>query len=99
MSVIQNLIEARFIKPGTWIGVNTNSRTILQRYVVDELRNNGEIVATDVQTMNKIRLRGEVIAEIDGMRLDRFLQQADLNNDGLKITGIKRRGRKPRNRQ
>jgi hypothetical protein len=96
MSVIRNLIDARFIKQGTWVGLDNSSRAIIERFVVEEFSQTGDVIATDVRTMSRVRFQEHMIAEIDGMRLDRFLQQADLNKDGLKITGMKRRGRKPR---
>ena len=98
MTIIDNLIKGQFIKPGTWIGVDTNNRQVLYRYVVDDISVSGEITATDVRTMSRLRIRHDIITEVDGMRLDRFLQQADLDETGCKITGIKRRGRKPRAR-
>jgi hypothetical protein len=53
-----------------------------------------------VHTQNNSSLDLDInkIVEVDGMGLDRYLQHADLDANGLQINRGKKRGRRPKNR-
>jgi len=93
-----NLIRQKLIGPGTWVGLDSGHRHVIKRMAVLEITKDQRILAVDYTTNSTVSFDPALIVEIDGMALDRFLSQADLNSEGNKITGIKRRGRKPRNR-
>lgn len=96
--IFDNLIKQKLISPGTWIGIKNGDRAVIKRLSVIKITSDSEVLAVDYSNNTTVRLNTSVIAEIDGMTVGRFLQQADLNGDGEKITGIKRRGRRPKNR-
>ncbi len=93
-----NLIRQKLITAGTWVGLNSGHRQVIKRVTVLEVTADEKIQAVDYSTNSTVTFDPGLIVEVDGMALDRFLSQADLHSEGIKITGIKRRGRKPKNR-
>lgn len=97
MELIKNLIEHKLIKPGSWLGVSSNEKTpILSRLRVQKV--NKDKIWACVPTQNKlVEVEFSHIQEVDGMRLQRFCAQADLDNKGVKLQHQIKRGRKPKN--
>lgn len=96
--IFDNLIEQKLITKGTWIGLKNGNRPVVTRLWVQTITCDNKLVAVDHNNNQTVVLDPQMIVEIDGMNLERFCQQADLTCEGKKITGIKRRGRKPKNR-
>lgn len=94
--ILLNLVSQNLVGKGTWVGVQTNEHKILRRLVVERITAQGQITALDVNTNQKFTFAHTCVVEIEGMSLPRFLQQADLDSNGIKITNIIRRGRKPK---
>jgi hypothetical protein len=95
--IFENLIAQKLIAEGTWVGLRNGDRAVIKRLAVQSVTKDNKIVAVDYSNNSTVKLDPDLIAEIDGMKIERFLAQADLNSRGEKITGIKRRGRKPKN--
>lgn len=96
MNVIQNLIQGEFIRKGTWVGVRNSHKPITQRLVVERWLPDGDLIVRDMQNHQLFRMPPQLVAEIDGMTLDRFLEQADLDPQGIRKQNLVRRGRKPK---
>jgi hypothetical protein len=94
--ILLNLAAQNLIGKGTWIGIQTDEQKLLRRVVIDSITTQGEIIATDIHNNQKIKFAHNCVVEIEGMLLSRFLQQADLDHNGIKIINLVRRGRKPK---
>lgn len=96
--ILDNLIDQKLITRGTWVGLHNGDRPVIKRLSVLSVTADRRIIAVDYSTNSTVQVPADSIVEVDGMSLSRYLAQADLNSEGHKITGIKRRGRKPKAR-
>ncbi len=96
--LIKNLIQAKLIQPGTWLGIsNVGHECIYQRVRVCEIDQN-QIWAHVPTQVAPVPIPDHVIQEVDGMLMHRFCAQADLNPQGEKLKPKPRRGRKPKHK-
>lgn len=96
--IFQNLIKHNLVKQGTWIGINNHSNPMILRIAVESITSTGDVIGIDYTSNQKVKVHSSTVVEIDGMSINRFLAQADLDNNGEKIENIVRRGRKPKKR-
>jgi len=105
-SPIITLFKKGFIQPGTVVGVmipNTSSHRknskICKKFVVQKMNDNYSILAKslDDEAGKVYTLYPDIISEIDGMEVGRYLEgAADLDKTGNPINRGKKRGRKPK---
>jgi hypothetical protein len=94
MNMIARLINLGHIRKGTWVGVRMNNHHLSMTLVVEATSSCGTLVAVDPTHMRSYQVPPDLICEVDGMQVSRFLAQADLLPDGTKPLNITRRGRK-----
>jgi hypothetical protein len=94
--LIKNLIRSKMIQPGTWLGVSLPNRAQVHvRVRVCDIHA-GQIWAHVPNQTQAVWVPDHVIQEVDGMHINRFCVQADLNAQGEKLLPKPRRGRKPK---
>lgn len=96
--LIENLIAHELLGTGSWVGVSHNNHSITHRYVVEKVSPRKTLVVFEAEHNRTLEIAFDLVREIDGMSLQRFTAQADLNAQGEKIQGMTRRGRKPKSR-
>lgn len=94
--LLKNLIERELVSPGTWVGIHNKSGMVIKRLLINRIIDHSHLDVIDPGTNHNITLHCDMIKEIDGMSLHRFCAQASLNNEGEPITGVRRRGRRPK---
>jgi hypothetical protein len=94
--MFENLIKHRLVRKGTWLGVAKLGEKVFTRVSMESITTDGHIVGMDCRTNQRVKFSALMVAEIDGMSLNRFLAQADLDSQGRKIENLVRRGRKPK---
>lgn len=94
--IIANLVKQNLIGKGTWIGIGDKSHPVIYRIVVESITTSGDVIGIDYLTNQKVKVQQHMVVEIDGMNISRFLSQADLDSNGVKIQNLVRRGRKPK---
>ena len=96
----QKLISKKLFGKGSLVGVITTPATtkVYHRFVVEQVFAAPElkIKALHIQSNNMVYLDITTITEIDGMNIQRFLGQADLDSNGASTTSGKKRGRRPK---
>lgn len=100
-SAIQSLCQKGLISKGTVLGVADSPLSrVYHRFVVAHAILAPDVKITGMHTQNNSSLDLDIskIVEVDGMALDRYLQHADLDNNGAQINRGKKRGRRPKNR-
>jgi hypothetical protein len=94
--LIKNLIKTGLIQPGTWLGVSLPHRAQVHVRVRVCNIHSDQIWAHVPNQTQSIPVPDHVIQEVDGMHIQRFCAQADLNAQGEKLLPKPRRGRKPK---
>lgn len=94
MKLFENLIASQHIQKGTWVGLSNTDGPILHRFVVDSCEPPHTILVSCSRTLRQMQVPVHMIAEIEGMTIDRFLVQAELTPEGEKAVKGPRRGRK-----
>lgn len=95
--IVVNLMDLELIKPGTWVGVRPTSQSVTYTWRVhDCVIHQDHVLCWNPQNNQLQAVRLQEIQEVDGMSLDRFCEQADLNAQGVKKPPRIRRGRKPK---
>jgi len=99
---IQTLCQKGLIDKGTVLGVaETPGSRVYHRFVVAHTIGAPDVQITGVHIQNNTSLVLDInkIVEVDGMGLERYLQHADLDNNGSQINRGKKRGRRPKHRK
>ena len=97
----QTLISKKLFGKGSLVGITTPATTkVYQRFVVEQVFSSPDIKikALHIQSNKTLFLDISTIAEIDGMNIQRFLGQADLDTNGVSTTSGKKRGRRPKHK-
>lgn len=94
--MFDNLIKQQLVRRGTWLGLAQPGAPVFTRVSMEYMTKDGQIVGMDCRTNQRVKFSTLMVVEIDGMDVNRFLAQADLNSQGLKIENLVRRGRKPK---
>lgn len=95
LSAWKSLISKNLVGKGSVIGIPFQpNNKIYHRFIIEKIDYSLNIQATHIQTNMIVEIDINAIAEIDGMDVIRFLNQADLDNDGKSTLTGKKRGRR-----
>lgn len=94
--MFDNLIKQNLVRKGTWLGIAQSGNQVYTRVSMEHITSDGHIVGMDCRTNQRVKFSAMMVAEIDGMSVNRFLAQADLDPQGRKIENLVRRGRRPK---
>ena len=98
----QTLISKKLLGKGSLVGiVIPTTNKVYQRFVVEQVVCIPEIKikALHIQSNKTLLLDITTISEIDGMNIERFLGQADLDTNGTSTITGKKRGRRSKKKQ
>ena len=99
MTGIHKLFSLGLIETGTIVGVTSSDQRTQHRFQIDAvIQENCQVRARHLVSNLPLVLSWEAIQEIDGMSLSRYLDHADLDQDGLVLNRGKKRGRRPKPR-
>jgi hypothetical protein len=95
--VILTLINSGFIQTGTIVGVGdlVRSPKTVKRFAVEGVKADS-LTARHIDTNLVVNITASLITEVDGMSVNRYLDYADLDEDGVPIYRGKKRGRRPK---
>lgn len=97
----QTLISKKLLGKGSLVGiVGSTTAKVYQRFVVEQVMCVPElkIKVLHIQSNKTLLLDITTISEIDGMNIERFLGQADLDTNGISTITGKKRGRRSKNK-
>lgn len=96
LCAIVSLVNKGMIQPGTVVGISSpQSAKVYHRFLIASITGT-QVSATHMASNKKVNLAIEDIVEIDGMSVNRYLSQADLDDKGDIINKGKKRGRRPK---
>lgn len=94
--IFANLVHQKLVRRGIWVGVCDRPQGLIRRMVVESIQADGQVVGTLAETHRCIKVPHSWVVEIEGMTVSRFLEQAGLDKQGVPLTHVKKRGRKPK---